>query len=40
MPLHIHQFPCLSDNYGYLVRDEASGKVGCSDTPDAAARTR
>ena len=35
MALHIHQFPCLSDNYGYLVRDEATGKVACIDTPDA-----
>ena len=35
MPLHIHQFPCLDDNYGYLVRDAATGKVGCIDTPDA-----
>lgn len=37
MPLAIDQFPCLNDNYGYLVRDEASGRVACIDTPDAAA---
>lgn len=37
MPLAVHQFPCLSDNYGYLVRDQATGKVACIDTPDAAA---
>ncbi|OCC23928.1 hydroxyacylglutathione hydrolase [Croceicoccus estronivorus] len=37
MPLTVHQFPCLSDNYGFLVRDEASGKVACIDTPDADA---
>ncbi|AZI36127.1 hydroxyacylglutathione hydrolase [Caenibius tardaugens NBRC 16725] len=37
MPLTIHQFPCLSDNYGFLVRDVASGKVACIDTPDADA---
>jgi hydroxyacylglutathione hydrolase len=37
MPVTIHQFPCLSDNYGFLVRDEASGKVACIDTPDAVA---
>ncbi len=37
MPLTIHQFPCLSDNYGYLVCDEASGKVAAIDTPDADA---
>lgn len=37
MPLTVHQFPCLSDNYGYLVRDEATGLAACIDTPDAAA---
>jgi hydroxyacylglutathione hydrolase len=37
MPLIVRQFPCLSDNYGFLARDEASGKVACIDTPDAAA---
>ncbi len=31
----IHQFPCLSDNYGYLVHDPASGETACIDTPDA-----
>jgi len=35
MPLTVHQFPCLSDNYGFLARDEASGQVACIDTPDA-----
>ena len=35
MPLQVHQFPCLQDNYGFLVRDEATGKTGCVDTPDA-----
>ncbi len=37
MSLTIHQFPCLSDNYGFLIRDEASGLAACIDTPDAAA---
>jgi hydroxyacylglutathione hydrolase len=37
MPLRIEQFPVLDDNYGYLVRDEASGKVACIDTPDSGA---
>jgi hydroxyacylglutathione hydrolase len=37
MPLRIEQFPVLNDNYGYLVRDQASGKVACIDTPDADA---
>jgi len=37
MSLTVRQFPCLSDNYGFLVRDEASGAVACVDTPDADA---
>jgi len=37
MTLRIEQFPVLSDNYGYLVRDTASGQVACIDTPDADA---
>jgi hydroxyacylglutathione hydrolase len=37
MPLTVRQFPCLSDNYGFLIRDEASGKTACVDTPDAGA---
>lgn len=36
MALKIDIFPCLSDNYGFLVRDEASGKVACIDTPEAS----
>ncbi|MEO8113344.1 MAG: hydroxyacylglutathione hydrolase, partial [Phenylobacterium sp.] len=40
MPLTVHQFACLSDNYGFLARDEASGLVACVDTPDAAAILR
>ncbi|MBB3860653.1 hydroxyacylglutathione hydrolase [Novosphingobium hassiacum] len=35
--IQIHQFECLSDNYGFLARDEASGEVVCIDTPDADA---
>ncbi|MDR7231178.1 hydroxyacylglutathione hydrolase [Caulobacter sp. BE264] len=37
MALIVHQFPCLSDNYGFLVRDAATGKVATVDTPDADA---
>ena len=37
MPLKVHQFACLKDNYGFLARDEASGEVACIDTPDADA---
>jgi hydroxyacylglutathione hydrolase len=37
MPLTVHQFPCLADNYGFLIRDEATGLAACIDTPDAEA---
>jgi hydroxyacylglutathione hydrolase len=37
MPLQIHQFACLSDNYGFLAHDLASGQTACMDTPDADA---
>ncbi|MCX7586202.1 hydroxyacylglutathione hydrolase [Phenylobacterium sp. 58.2.17] len=40
MSITVHQFPCLSDNYGFLVRDDASGLAACIDTPDAAAILR
>ncbi len=33
--LSIAQFPCLSDNYGYLIHDEATGETAAVDTPDA-----
>lgn len=33
--LHIHQFECLSDNYGFLLHDPASGQTAAIDTPDA-----
>jgi hydroxyacylglutathione hydrolase len=38
--LQIHQFPCLSDNYGFLVHDPASGATAALDTPDAEAILR
>ena len=31
----VHQFPCLDDNYGFLVHDTVSGETACIDTPDA-----
>jgi hydroxyacylglutathione hydrolase len=37
MTLTVRQFPCLSDNYGFIIRDEASGETACIDTPDASA---
>lgn len=32
--LEIHQFPCLSDNYGFLAHDSESGVTACIDTPE------
>jgi hydroxyacylglutathione hydrolase len=35
--LVVHQFPCLQDNYGYLVHCKLSDYTACIDTPDVAA---
>lgn len=35
MPLDIHIVPCLSDNYAYVIRDQASGKTAVVDVPEA-----
>ncbi|MCH9669931.1 MAG: hydroxyacylglutathione hydrolase [Gammaproteobacteria bacterium] len=35
-PLEVHQFPCLSDNYGYLVHDAETGNTAVIDTPEVA----
>ena len=35
--LTVHRFPCLSDNYGFLAHDEATGATAAIDTPDADA---
>lgn len=32
--LEIHQFPCLSDNYGFLVHDADAGVTASIDTPE------
>jgi len=32
--IQVHQFPCLSDNYGYLVHDPDAGLTACIDTPE------
>lgn len=37
MTFCVHQFACLSDNYGYLLHDSASGETVAIDTPDAEA---
>ncbi len=34
MAIDIHQFPCLSDNYGFLAHDRDTGAVASIDTPD------
>jgi len=39
-PLQIHQFPCLSDNYGVLVHDPDADLTASIDTPEAAAVER
>ena len=33
--LSVHQFPCLSDNYGYLLHNSVTGETAAIDTPDA-----
>ncbi|MEW9856261.1 hydroxyacylglutathione hydrolase [Novosphingobium sp. M1R2S20] len=38
--LEVHQFPCLSDNYGFLLHDPATQETVCIDTPDAEAYLR
>lgn len=34
--LQIHLFPCLTDNYGFLLHDAQSGETAAIDTPDGA----
>ncbi len=34
-PLQIHLFPCLIDNYGFLIHSPETGETACVDTPDA-----
>ena len=38
MNLTVHQFPCLQENYCFLVRDARSGAVACIDPPAGAER--
>jgi hydroxyacylglutathione hydrolase len=37
MPLDVRQFACLEDNYGFIIRDQATGLTATIDTPDADA---
>ena len=38
--IEVHQFACLSDNYGFLLHDSESGETACIDTPDSEAYLR
>lgn len=33
-PLEIHMFPCLWDNYGFLIHSPDTGETACIDTPE------
>ena len=35
--LEIHQFPCLSDNYGFLIHDKNNDLTATIDTPEVSA---
>jgi hydroxyacylglutathione hydrolase len=37
MTISIHQYPCLTDNYGALVHDWTTGATACVDVPAAGA---
>ena len=37
MTTHVHQFPCLNDNYGALIHDSGSGRTAAIDAPDGEA---
>lgn len=32
----VHMFPCLKDNYGFLLHDTQTGETAAIDTPDAS----
>ena len=40
MPLQIHQFPCLSDNYSWLVHEPEANVTAVVDTPEVPAVLR
>ena len=39
-PIEIHMFPCLQDNYGFLVHDSELGVTATVDTPEVRAILR
>ncbi len=34
--IEVHMFPCLNDNYGFLIHDPETGMTACVDTPEVA----
>ncbi len=36
MTIEVHMFPCLNDNYGFLVHEPESGYTATVDTPEVA----
>jgi hydroxyacylglutathione hydrolase len=36
MTMNVHQYLCLTDNYGALAHDSVTGATACVDVPDAA----
>lgn len=36
MAIEVHMFPCLNDNYGFLVHEPQSGHTATIDTPEVA----
>ena len=34
--LEVHMFPCLSDNYGFLIHDSVENLTASIDTPDVS----
>ena len=36
MTLEVHMFPCLSDNYGFLIHDAEANVTAVIDTPEVA----
>ena len=39
-PLQIHMFPCLNDNYGFLIHSSDTGETAAIDTPEHAKISR
>ena len=40
MTISVHQYLCLTDNYGVLVHDSTTGATACVDVPEAGAHAR